>query len=97
VGRVNDRVQPLITFEGQGLALILVRCYDVAVRLIDLYPTLSQEQRKTLATKAGIKPPFLWQIATHWDGRRPSLRTIERLAKAHPKLKLADLVAEFTE
>lgn len=67
------------------------------MQLKTLYPKLDSDQRERLAAKAGIKPPFLWQIATHWNGKRPSLKTIVRLAAADRRLTVQDLVTEFSK
>lgn len=68
-----------------------------SMQLKALYPTLSADARKALAEKAGIKPAYLWQISTGWDGRKPSISLMARLAKADKRLKVADLVEEFSE
>lgn len=65
------------------------------MKLSDLYAKLGPEGRKALASKAGTDPGYLWQIATGWRGKKPSLALIQRLALADRRLKVADLVAEF--
>lgn len=67
------------------------------MKLSDLYQTLDQEGRKELANKAGVDVGYLWQIATKWRGKRPSVDVISRLTKADRRLKAADLIAEFGE
>ena len=66
------------------------------MQLKDLYPKLSTAQRAALAEKAGIKAPFLWQIATQWGGKKPSMKTLLKLAEADKRLRLADLAKEFS-
>jgi hypothetical protein len=67
------------------------------MRLSTLYDKLSSPEREALATAAGIKAPYLYQLATRWQGKKPSFKTMANLAKADKRLKLADMVAEFSE
>ena len=67
------------------------------MNLQDRYNELSPPERLALAAKCGINPDYLWQIANHWDGRRPSLETMAKLAASDPELSVADMVAEFTK
>ena len=67
------------------------------MKLNDLYQSLDQEGRKSLARKAGVDSGYLWQIATKWRGKKPSVDVIARLVRADRRLKAADLVAEFSE
>lgn len=66
------------------------------MNLRELYDTLDQDQRAALAARAGIKPPYLWQIATQWSGRKPSLEVLKKLADADKRLSVSELVSEFT-
>jgi hypothetical protein len=66
------------------------------MRLSDLYGRLNAAQRAKLASDADLDPGYLWQIATRWRGKRPSIELMARLAKADKRLKLADMVAEFS-
>lgn len=66
------------------------------MKLRKLYDSMTTEQREELAAKAGIKPAYLYQIATRWRGKKPSVDAIGRLAAADNRLKAADLIAEFT-
>lgn len=66
------------------------------MRLSALYPNLSTEQREALATAAGIKAPYLYQLATRWDNKKPSLDVMVALANADERLTLADLAEEFS-
>jgi hypothetical protein len=68
-----------------------------SMRLSTLYPTLSKEQREALAAAAEIKPAYLYQLATRWDGRKPTVPQLAKLAKADRRLTLKDLVEEFSE
>jgi len=65
------------------------------MKLKDLYPTLSAQERQVLAKKANTDPGYLWQLATGWRGKKPSLAMIERLASADRRLTISHLVAEF--
>lgn len=67
------------------------------MKLSDLYQSLDQEGRKDLAAKAGVDVGYLWQIATQWRKKRPSVDVISRLIKADRRLKASDLIAEFGE
>ncbi|WP_322997929.1 hypothetical protein [Castellaniella sp.] len=66
------------------------------MKLTNLYPTMDKEARDSLAKAAGIDPGYLWQIATRWRGKKPSIDVIQRLAAADSRLTVGDLVAEFT-
>ena len=66
------------------------------MQLNTLYFSLSQDERSALAEKAGLAPGYLWQIATRWRGKRPSLETIQRLVAADERLALDDLMSEFS-
>lgn len=67
------------------------------MKLRDLYPTLTTEERESLAQRAESDAGYLWQIATQWRGKRASLAMIQKLVSADPRLSLADMVEEFTE
>lgn len=67
------------------------------MRLSDLYQQLDGDGRRKLASDAGTDDGYLWQLATRWNGRKPSIGLIARLAAADERLTLADLAAEFTE
>lgn len=67
------------------------------MKLSDLYQSLDQEGRKALAMKAGVDAGYLWQIATKWRGKKPSVDVIAKLVRADRRLKAADLIAEFSE
>lgn len=67
------------------------------MRLSALYPTLSTEEREELAKKAGTGAAYLYQLATRWQGKRPSLRLLLQLAKADSRLTLEDMAEEFDE
>ena len=67
------------------------------MRLSDLYKKLTGEQREKLANSASVDPGYLWQIATRWRGRRPSLDLMVRLCKADSRLKLKDMAEEFAK
>lgn len=67
------------------------------MKLSDLYISLSREGRQSLAERAGVNAGYLWQIATKWRGRKPSVDVIARLVRADNRLTAADLLAEFSE
>jgi transcriptional regulator with XRE-family HTH domain len=67
------------------------------MNLRDLYQSLSTEEREAFAERVGIKPGYLWQIATQWKGKKPSLDLLKKIADSHPKLTVSGLVGEFTD
>ena len=67
------------------------------MKLSQLFPKLSAAEREDLARKAEINPGYLWQLATGWRGKRPSIDLIGRLARADKRLTLTDMVKEFSE
>lgn len=67
------------------------------MRLADRYAQLTGPERRDLAARVGICDKYLYQLAVRFQRRRPSLAVMARLAKADPKLKLKDMVAEFSE
>ena len=66
------------------------------MNLKTLYDKLSGEERTRLAAEVGIHKQYLWQIATRWRDRRPSMSVVAKLAKADRRLKVEDMVREFT-
>ena len=67
-----------------------------AMKLSALYASMTSAERDALAKKADeMSPAYLYQIATRWDGRRPSLPMLAKLAAADARLTLDDMVAEF--
>lgn len=67
------------------------------MRLSSLYPTLTGEQRVSFARNCGISTGYLWQLATRWKGKRPTVDLLAKLAKAHPDLSVGELVDEFAD
>lgn len=65
------------------------------MQLRDLYPKLTASERETLAKKAGTDAGYLWQLATQWRGKRPSLDLMAALANADKRLTLGELAVEF--
>jgi hypothetical protein len=65
------------------------------MQLSALYEKLTPAQRVDLAKKAEISEGYLYQMATRWRGKKPSIGVLSRLAAADKRLKLADMVAEF--
>lgn len=66
-----------------------LRC--VSMKLSDLSP----EDRAVLAQKLGSDPGYLWQLATQWRGKKPSLGFMQRMVAADDRLTIADLAEEF--
>lgn len=66
------------------------------MKLSQLYDKLTVAEREALALKADMSPAYLWQIATRWRGRRPSVDLLARLAAADKRLSLKQMVSEFT-
>lgn len=66
------------------------------MNLRDLYETLATEERNELAAKAGVSSAYLWQLATQWKGKKPSLALLKKLVDSDRRLDVSDLVAEFT-
>lgn len=67
------------------------------MKLSELLPQLTTAQRDALAKKAGTSSAYLWQLATRWRGKRPSIDLLTKLSEADRRLKVADLVEEFAE
>jgi hypothetical protein len=67
------------------------------MRLSTLYQILSTEEREALARKAGTSAAYLYQLATRWDGRKPSIPLLMKLVQADSRLSLADMAQEFNE
>jgi hypothetical protein len=67
------------------------------MKLCDLYDSLSPEQRESLARAAETDPGYLWQIATKWRGKKASLAMMQKLVAADSRLRLQDLIDEFTD
>jgi lauroyl/myristoyl acyltransferase len=62
-----------------------------------LYPQLTTEEREALAKKAGTHAGYLWQLSTNWRGKKPSINLMAKLAEADRRLKVTDMVEEFSE
>lgn len=60
-----------------------------------LYQSLTVEEREALAKKVPTEAGYLWQLATQWRGKKPSLGLMQKLVAADPRLTLAELVEEF--
>ncbi|MNL29791.1 hypothetical protein D3C87_1514900 [compost metagenome] len=65
------------------------------MKLSQLLPTLPAAERDSLAQKAGTSAGYLWQLATRWRGKRPSIDLLTKLAAADPRLSVPELVEEF--
>lgn len=66
------------------------------MRLSELHPSLTREQRVDLAKRCDISPGYLWQLATRWKGKKPTVDLLAKLADADARLKVGDLVEEFS-
>lgn len=58
---------------------------------------MSRDERVALAAQCGITTGYLWQIATRWKGKRPTVDLLAKLAKADRRLTVAELVDEFAD
>lgn len=65
------------------------------MRLSQLHPDLSPEERRDLASSCEISTGYLWQLATRWRGKKPTVDLLARLARADARLTVAELVEEF--
>lgn len=66
------------------------------MKLRDLYQTLDTAEREALAKKIEMSPGYLWQLATQWRGKKPSIDLLSKLAAADSRLSVAELVDEFS-
>ena len=64
------------------------------MNLRKLHPLLTKDQRKALADAAGIKPEYLYQLATGFKGN-PTMKTCAALVAHDKRLTFRDLAAEF--
>jgi hypothetical protein len=67
----------------------------VCMRLSELFDQLDAEEREALAEAADTDVGYLWQLATRWRGKRPSLGFMQKLVAADPRLTLGELAEEF--
>ena len=67
------------------------------MRLSELHPDLSREERCELAADCGISTGYLWQLATRWRGKKPTVDLLAKLAAAEPRLTVGELVKEFSD
>lgn len=65
------------------------------MKLRDLYPTLTTQERQKMADHIPMASGYLWQLATQWQGKKPSLGMMQKLVAADSRLTLTDLVEEF--
>lgn len=56
---------------------------------------LTDDERAALAKSMGIKPAYLWQLATRWNNKRPSIKFMQKMVAADSRLTLGDLAEEF--
>lgn len=67
------------------------------MNLKTLYDTLDGPGRERLAAAVGVSSGYLWQMASRWRGKRPSIKTLNALVRADKRLKLAELMDEFAD
>lgn len=67
------------------------------MRFSDLYRQLPSDERAKLAAKLDSEVGYLYQLATRWRGKRPSLEFIMKLAEADSRLTVGELAEEFSE
>lgn len=65
------------------------------MNLRTLYQSLTVEERVALAAQLPTDPGYLWQLATQWRGKRPSIGLMRKLVAADARLTLHELVEEF--
>jgi transcriptional regulator with XRE-family HTH domain len=65
------------------------------MRLSELHPSMTREQRDDLAKRCGISSGYLWQLATRWKGKKPTVDLLKKLSDADDRLTVAELVDEF--
>ena len=67
------------------------------MKLRDLYGKLTTAEREVLAKKVDTDPGYLWQLATQWRGKKPSIDLLSKLAVADSRLSVIEMVEEFSE
>lgn len=67
------------------------------MKLCDLYGQLTTEEREALAKKVDTDAGYLWQLATQWRGKKPSIDLLSRLAAADQRLSVTEMVEEFSD
>lgn len=67
------------------------------MRFDALYEQMSKSERDELAQKLDTDQGYLWQIATRWRGKRPSMDFMERLVEVEPRLTIGELAEEFAK
>lgn len=65
------------------------------MNLETLVKSLTVEEREALAKKVPTDAGYLWQLATQWRGKKPSLGLLQKLVAADERLTLGELVEEF--
>jgi len=66
------------------------------MKLSDLYKTLTKAERESLSKAINTSPGYLYQLATQWRDKKPSLEILKALSQADSRLTIEDLVNEFT-
>lgn len=65
------------------------------MKLSELYPNITVDQRKDLAEGAGIGLAYLRELAGHRPGLNPTLRTLVALNRMQPLLGIGEMAEEF--
>lgn len=65
----------------------------VGMNLHDIYQEGGFAALRRLAEATGSDPQYLWQCATRWRGKQPSLRLARALIAADPRLTLDAIYA----
>uniref|UniRef100_A0A193SD15 HTH cro/C1-type domain-containing protein n=1 Tax=biofilter metagenome TaxID=1070537 RepID=A0A193SD15_9ZZZZ len=63
----------------------------------ELHTLMNRAERSAFARRCHISPGYLWQIATRWQGRRPTVDLLARMAKADSRLSIEEMVGEFAD
>ena len=63
----------------------------------DIFTSLSTSERTAFAGLTGSSAAYLWQLATQWKGKQPSLELLKKIAAADDRLSVEGLVNEFAK
>lgn len=66
------------------------------MKFAKLYAILDADGRLALAKKVGTDPGYLWQLATRWRDKRPSIEFMQKLVAADARLTIPEMVEEFS-
>jgi hypothetical protein len=65
--------------------------------LREIFDSQSTEERTAFAHRIGMSPAYLWQLATQWKSRQPSLEMVKKIVAADDRLTVEGLVNEFAK